>query len=61
MFVECFCLLLVCGDSVVVVCKDGLVCGVDVTVFVVQTSYKFEQSGWVGVEGDGFECLFPFV
>ena len=61
MFVDYFCLLLVCGDSVVSVCKDSLVCSVDVTVFVVQSSYEFEQSGRVSMEGDSVECLFPFV
>ena len=33
---------MVCGDNVVVVCEDGLMCGVDVTVFVVETPYDFE-------------------
>ena len=42
MFVEHFCLLLVCGDSVVVVFKDGVMCGVDVTVFVIENVYEFE-------------------
>ena len=41
MFVEDFCLLIVCGDIVVPVCEDGLACGVIVTVFVVETAYKF--------------------
>ena len=52
---------MVCGDSVVVVSKDGLVCGVVVAVFVVETAYEFELSGRVGVEGDSVQCVFRFV
>ena len=61
MFVEYFCLLLILGDSVVAVCKDGFVCGVVVRIFVVQTSYEFGQSGRVSVNGISVECLFPFI
>ena len=35
---EYFCLLLVSGDSVVVVYDNGLGCGIVVTLFVVETA-----------------------
>ena len=35
-------MLLVCGDSVVPVCNDGLVCGMVVTLFAVETACEFE-------------------
>ena len=38
MFVEYFCLLLVCGDGVIFVCEDGFVCGGVVVVFVVEAA-----------------------
>ena len=52
---------MVCGDSAVVVSKDGLVCGVVVAVFVVETAYEFQLSGKVSSGGDSVQCLFRFV
>ena len=60
MFVENFCLLSVCGDSVAAVCEDGLLCCVDITVFVASV-FEFEKHGRVTVEGDSVQCLFPLV
>ena len=40
MVFEYFCLMLVCWDCVVV-CEDGFMCGVAVTVFIV-AAYEFE-------------------
>ena len=40
MLVEYFCLLLVCGDGVIVVCEGGFVCCVIIAVFVVEAAYE---------------------
>ena len=42
MLAEYFYLLLVCGDGVVVVGEDGIVCGGAVVAFVVKAAYELE-------------------
>ena len=60
-FVQYFCMSFVSGNSVVVVCQDGLVCGIIVVVVIVQSANELPESGRMCVECDVLECLYPFV